>query len=189
MDSHLFTNRLSLYLAHKNSYPAAISYPRKACSSMKSWWRNVFQNSRVFECSTPTTVVGGFRCFVLFSHQVGSDSLWPLDCSLPGSSVCGILQARILEWVAISFSRRSSQPRDRTHVSCLAGRFCTTEPPGKPNYFSTLIQILRFGQTVTFFPFSSELRSHPAILTHAYTKAECKIPKNMRSRRKHCSRF
>ena len=36
----------------------------------------------------------------------------PLDCSLPGSSLHGIFQARILEWVAISFSRRSSQPRD-----------------------------------------------------------------------------
>ena len=39
----------------------------------------------------------------------------PVDCSLPGSSVHGILQVRILEW-AISFSRRSSRPRDRTHV-------------------------------------------------------------------------
>ena len=36
----------------------------------------------------------------------------PMDCSLPGSSICGLLQARILEWVAISFSRRPSQPRD-----------------------------------------------------------------------------
>ena len=43
----------------------------------------------------------------------------PVDCSQPGSSVQGILQARILEWVAISFSRGSSRPRDRTHVSCI----------------------------------------------------------------------
>ena len=41
----------------------------------------------------------------------------PIDSSLPGSSVHGILQARILEWVVISFSRASSQPRDQTHVS------------------------------------------------------------------------
>jgi len=40
-------------------------------------------------------------------------------CSLPGSSVHGILQARILEWVTISFSRRSSQPRDQTHIYCI----------------------------------------------------------------------
>jgi len=46
----------------------------------------------------------------------------PVDCSLPGSSIHGILQARILEWVAISFSRGSSGPRDRTQVSRIAGR-------------------------------------------------------------------
>ena len=46
----------------------------------------------------------------------------PMDCSLPGSSVHGIFQARILEWVAISFSRRSSRPRDWTQVSCIVGR-------------------------------------------------------------------
>ena len=44
----------------------------------------------------------------------------PMDCRLPGSSVHGILQARILEWVAISSSRGYSQPRDETHVSCVS---------------------------------------------------------------------
>ena len=48
-----------------------------------------------------------------------------MNCSPPGSSVHGILQARILEWVAISSSRGSSRPRDRTHVSHIAGRFFT----------------------------------------------------------------
>ena len=46
----------------------------------------------------------------------------PVDCSPRGSSVHGILQARVLEWVAISFSRGSSRPRDRTPVSWIAGR-------------------------------------------------------------------
>ena len=46
----------------------------------------------------------------------------PMECSLLGSSLQGILQARILEWVAISFSRGASQPRDRTQVSHIAGR-------------------------------------------------------------------
>ena len=55
-----------------------------------------------------------------------------MDCSLPGSSVCGISQARILEWVAISFSVGSFQLRDRTHVSCIGSGFFTTESPGKP---------------------------------------------------------
>ena len=49
----------------------------------------------------------------------------PLDCSPPGSSIHGIPQARILEWVAIPFSRGSSLPGDRTQVSCIAGRFFT----------------------------------------------------------------
>ena len=47
----------------------------------------------------------------------------PMDCSPPGSSVHRILQARILEWVAISFSRVSSQPRDWTHISCIGRGF------------------------------------------------------------------
>ena len=59
---------------------------------------------------------------------------YPMDCSPPGSSVHGILQARVLEWVAISFSRGSSRPRDRTQVSHIAGRrfnlWATREAPG-----------------------------------------------------------
>ena len=43
----------------------------------------------------------------------------PMDCSPPGSSVCGIFQARILEWVAISSSRASSVPRDWAYISCI----------------------------------------------------------------------
>ena len=57
-----------------------------------------------------------------WNHSVVSNSLWPMDCSLPSSSVHGILQARILEWVAISFSRGCSQPRDQTWVSRIGGR-------------------------------------------------------------------
>ena len=56
----------------------------------------------------------------------------PTDCSLPGSSVHGISWARILERVAIFFSRGSSRPRDGTHVSCTAGRLYTAESAGKP---------------------------------------------------------
>ena len=48
----------------------------------------------------------------------------PMDCSLPGSSLNRILQARVLEWVAISFSRGSCQPRDQTRVSRIPGRHC-----------------------------------------------------------------
>ena len=45
----------------------------------------------------------------------------PMDCSLQGSSVYGILQASILEWVAVPFSRGSSHPSDRTSISCIGG--------------------------------------------------------------------
>ena len=58
----------------------------------------------------------------------------PMDCSLPASSVNVILQARILEWVAMLSSRGSSLPRDWIWVSwvfCIAGGFFTTQPPGK----------------------------------------------------------
>ena len=62
---------------------------------------------------------------------------------LSGSSVHGISQARILEWVAISFSRRSSQPSNQTLVSCIScivGRFFTSEPPGK-SYETLWVQL------------------------------------------------
>ena len=59
----------------------------------------------------------------------------PMDCSLPGFSVHGILQARVLEWGAIAFSRGSSRPRDRNWVSCIGGRhfnlWATREAPKK----------------------------------------------------------
>ena len=64
-----------------------------------------------------------------------------MDYSPPSSSVHEISQARILEWVAIYVSRGSSHPNDQTCVSCLAGQFFTTEPPGKQ---STVVQYLYF---------------------------------------------
>ena len=56
----------------------------------------------------------------------------PMDCSLPGSSFHGIFQARILEWVAISFSRGYSQPRDWTWVSSMQADSLSSELPGNP---------------------------------------------------------
>ena len=55
-------------------------------------------------------------------------NVWePVDCSPPGSSLHGILQARILEWVAVSYPKESSHPRDQTQVSHIAGRL-SSEP-------------------------------------------------------------
>ena len=61
----------------------------------------------------------------MLSPSVMSNSLQSMDFSQPGSSVHGISQARILEWVTISFSRAFSQPRDQTHVFCIANGFFT----------------------------------------------------------------
>ena len=83
----------------------------------------------------------------VLSRSVVSDSLQPLDCSPPGSSVHGILQARILEWAAISSSRGPSRPRDQTHVSCnsFIDRFFTTS--GKSMWLICYF-FLKIGQSV-----------------------------------------
>ena len=64
-----------------------------------------------------------------------------MDCSLPGPSVYGILQARILEWVAMPSSGEFSQPWDWTRVSYIT-EFFTTEPPGKPHVTYSVAEIL-----------------------------------------------
>ena len=77
--------------------------------------------------------------YFLFSCWVMYDSFWnPMDCSPPDSSVHVVFQARILERVAISFSRGSSWPKDRTMSPALAGGFFTTESLGKPKFYSVL---------------------------------------------------
>ena len=76
--------------------------------------------------------------------SVASDSYDTMDCSLPGSS--GIFQVRILEWVAISYSKGSSQPRDRTSISmspALAGKFFTAVPPQEVFNTSTKLHPLQ----------------------------------------------
>ena len=69
----------------------------------------------------------------------------PRDCSLQGSSVHGILQLRILEWVAIPFSRESSQPRNRTRVSCIAPDYLPSELLGKP-----IVMLTKYWQNKCF---------------------------------------
>ena len=96
------------------------------------------------KCENQWTYTEAWRevCFCSASFAVLASFLWvsyPLscvltlcdhmDCSLLGSSVCGILQARILEWVAMPSSRGSSQTSDQTQVSCMAGRFFTIWAP------------------------------------------------------------
>ena len=92
-----------------------------------------------------------------WSRSVVSDSLRPMDCSPQSSFVHGILQARIPEWVAISFSRGSSRPRDRTQVSRIAGRcfnLCATrEALGT----CVIFNLGRFFKNLTSFPNNKSL--------------------------------
>ena len=78
-----------------------------------------------------------------------------MDCSPPGSSVHGILQARVLEWVAISFSRGSSQPRDQTGSSALQADSLPTELLGKPLHYEGRDKNLHNLETISFHVLSN----------------------------------
>ena len=82
----------------------------------------------------PTAGVGGWHCSTGFN-----------PAKPPGSSAHGILQTRILEWVAISFSRGSTWPRDWTRVSCIVGRFftdwATREAPSETYDLTTMVTL------------------------------------------------
>ena len=96
----------------------------------------------------------------VLSCSVMSDSLHPMDCSAPASSVHGLFQTRILEWVAISYSRGSSRSRDCTLVSCASciGRqilyLCTTikEVIKSASYICCFYIIPKNIQRVNIFP-------------------------------------
>ena len=111
----------------------------------------------------------------VYTHAQSLSFIWllcdPTDCSLPGSSVHGISQARILECVAISSSRVPSQPRDQTPIACdLAGRLFTTELPGKPH-----ILILKHSITVSnCFNFTALLRCNSYIIC-TFTRLKCTV--------------
>ena len=81
----------------------------------------------------------------------------PMDCSLPGFSVHGTFQTRILEWVAISFSRGSSQPRDQTRVSRIVGSCFTVASINSA--FNLLIIFLALPSVL-----EKEMATHSSIL-------------------------
>ena len=90
----------------------------------RAYWLFVYFLQRNVYSSTLLILKIG--CFVVVELFSCGRLFWdPMNCSLPGSSVHGILQARLLEWVVIPFSRGSSQPRNQTVVSCIAGKFFT----------------------------------------------------------------
>ena len=114
---------------------------QRVCHIFRSFWSSrAFDKSYALKITLPALcrVPGGERKIELRKGAVKvlvtqscptlSD---PMDCSLPGSSTHGILQARILQWIAIPFFRGSFQPRGQTWISCIPDKFFTTEPPGK----------------------------------------------------------
>ena len=127
-------------------------FKRKRClyslSNMYYLWNVV----TLFSKSVRLPTAGFFLCLYIVSFRVCArtlvcvcvcvcvlvaqlcPTLWDLmDCGPPGFSVHGILQAEILEWVAIPFPRGSFWPRDGTCVSCTADKSSLSEPPGKPS--------------------------------------------------------
>ena len=90
----------------------------------------------------------------------------PMDCSLPGSSVHGIFQATVLEWIAISLCRGSSQPRDRTWVSCILDRrftvWATREVPGSSVHGVFQALVLEW-IAISFSRGSSQTRDHTGV--------------------------
>ena len=93
-------------------------------SDMTVCLNNPLPKSQISTSADSTNHTDGTIVVVIWS-RLSPTLCDPMEYTLPGSSVHGILQARMLEWVAISLSRGSSRSRDQTWVSCLAGRFFT----------------------------------------------------------------
>ena len=118
---------LDLVLVSEWPVKAASSLRQSPCGSNVSSWvpRKAFLSAKSLDLWAQLIWSIEDVCSKSISHSVVSDSCNPMDCSPPGSSVHGIFQARILERVAIHFSRGFSQLKDGTQVSCIAGRFFT----------------------------------------------------------------
>ena len=139
-----------------------------------------FQSLTVFTfvCSYISDVLLAlFPFFLLHCGYMGAKSLQsclilchPMDCSPPGSSVRGILQARTLEWVYMPSSGGSFWPRDRNHISyesCTAGEFFTAELLGKPpEDMSTRRKIIRVINAISLQQSSLSARHMHNIFTN-----------------------
>ena len=105
-----------------------------------AWWAAIYgvAQSRTWlkrRSSSSSFIIIICFLFIVLVAQLCLTLCNPLDCNLPDFSVLGIFQARILDLVAISFSRGSSWPRDQTQSSALKADSLPTELPGKPTYF------------------------------------------------------
>ena len=116
-------------------------------------WLHSFASLRVPACPTLPWTPCDPSLLVAQSYS----ALWdPMDCNPPGSSVHGILQARILEWIAIQFYRESSRLRDQTRSPALQADSLPSELPEKPHGPLVLTYYL-IGQTLLSFSFCSKM--------------------------------
>ena len=99
----------------------------------------------------------------------------PMDCSQPGSSVHGIFEARILEWVSMPFSRRSPWPRGQTQVSSIAGKFYTVWATREVQFSSILWQCYKVTDENTTFiiPVIHNCFIDPKSFRHCRKSTEC----------------
>ena len=102
-------------------------------------------------------VLGGCVCLCVLVAQLCLTLCDPVDSCPPGSSVHGIAQARVLEWVAIPFSRGSSWPWDQTWVSCTAGRFLTVWATKEASYFRRFCSLCRIWMCLCLWSFLTKL--------------------------------
>ena len=121
----LLLSRFSCAWLLATPWTAAYQAPLSMGFSRQEYWSGVPLPSPM---PCPYWHKYSFVCLVTQSHPTLSD---PMDCGLPPSPVHGIFQARVLEWVAISFSRGSFQYRDRTWVSRIVGRRFTVWATGE----------------------------------------------------------
>ena len=122
-------------------------------------------------CTRPRIYVVDSGCVCVFLVTQSCPTLCdPMDCSPPGSSVHGISQASMLKWVAIPFSRRSSQCRGQTQVSCTAGGFFTSESPGKPSCFWILLLLSRVSRV--WLCATPEMAAHQAPPSLGFSRQE-----------------
>ena len=128
---------ITIFLQYASTFLDILGYKKK--KKKKFWFSYVSTSGRVLA----KYLIMGYKVIYMESYYCHTLKKWkslnpvwlfatlwtaacdPMDCSLPGSSVHEILQTRIQEWVAIPFSRRSSQPRDWTQVSHIVGKFFT----------------------------------------------------------------